>query len=41
MHSNPFTYGNPISESNRFFRRGRELDQVSAGFATQNSNRAR
>src|SRR5438045_3779233 len=26
--SNPFTYGNPISDPSRFFGRDREIDQV-------------
>lgn len=28
MHSNPFTYGNPISDPRRFFGREREVEQI-------------
>ena len=28
MQSNPFTYGNPISDPRRFFGRAREVEQI-------------
>jgi hypothetical protein len=35
IHENPFTYGNPISDSSRFVGRQREIDQVLSRMANR------